>query len=463
MFEAAIYRKRRAALVAGLARRGAGEGLALFLGNGESPMNYADNTYPFRQDSSFLYFFGPSRPGLAGTIDLATGRSAIFADDASMDDIVWTGPQVSAAELAALAGADEALPRGALAARARAAGPAGLLYLPPYREETRRELAELLGTTAAEADAGASLPLVQAALELRELKGPEEVAELEAAVATTVRMHRAALDLARPGMRESEVAATVTGIALAANGALSFPVIATTRGATLHNHDHGRVLEEGGLFLLDCGAETAGGYAGDLTTTFPIGKRFDQRQRAVYEIVLSMGRAATALLRPGLPFKEAHAAAARAAVEGLSALGLMRGDPAEAAEKGAHALFFPHGLGHQIGLDVHDMESYGEDWVGYDGAGRRKDFGWKSLRLGKPLKAGMVHSVEPGLYFIPELFARWKAEGKFPEHIDYLAVEAWLGLGGVRNEEDWLVTESGARRLGPDFDKSVAAIESARA
>ncbi|MBL8966551.1 MAG: aminopeptidase P N-terminal domain-containing protein, partial [Spirochaetaceae bacterium] len=243
-----IYQERRSRLLKGLAARGLSEGLALFPGNGESPMNYLDNTYPFRQDSSFLYFFGLAVPGLAAAIDLGSGRATLFADDASIDDIVWTGPLPSAAELAALAGADEARPRAGLAAFAGAAAAAGRLhFLPCYREDTRRELAELLAAPAAAVDGRASLPLLRAALELRELKGAEEVAELETAVATSVAMHRAALDFARPGQRESDVAARVTEVALAANGALAFPVIATTRGATLHNHDHGGRLEEGSL------------------------------------------------------------------------------------------------------------------------------------------------------------------------------------------------------------------------
>ena len=452
-----------------LAARGVNDGLVLLIGNAESSMNYTDNTYPFRQDSSFLYFFGQALSCLAGSIDLASGRSTLYGDDLSMDDIVWTGPEPSVAELARAVAADEARPRGALGAAvsakavsAKAAKKAPLLWLPPYRDETRRELAELTGLRLAEVDAGASLDLVRAALSLREVKEPREVAELETAVATTVAMHRDALALARPGMREYDIAAAVTARALAGGGGLSFPVIATTHSSVLHNHRYAGILREGGLFLLDAGAETASGYAGDLTTTFPIGKTFDDRQRAVYEIVLAMGKAAQPLVKPGTPFAAAHDAAALACAAGLVSLGIMRGDPVEASRLGAHALFFPHGLGHQIGLDVHDMENYGERWVGYDGAERSTQFGRASLRLGKALRPGMVHSIEPGIYFIPELIASWKAERRFAEFIDYEALAGFLPVGGIRNEEDWLVTETGGRRLGPDFDKSAAAIESAR-
>ena len=470
MFEAAVYKERRDALIRGLASRGEKKGLVLLLGNDESPVNYADNAYPFRQDSSFLYFFGPSRPGLTACIDLDSGESRLFGDDLSMDDIVWTGPEPSVAELSRAAGTDNAKPLSALAALAAEARSKGrpMLYLPPYRDETRRRLAAFLGLGIEAVDGGASLSLVRSAVALREIKEAREVAELEAAVAVTTAMHREAVAMARPGLRESDIAARVTAIALAGtiaasgSGGLSFPVIATTRGATLHNHRYDQVLEDGGLFLLDAGAEAPSGYAGDLTTTFPIGKSFDGRQKAVYEIVLAMGAASTAILAPGLAFSKVHDAAARACVVGLSDLGLMRGDPDEAVAKGAHALFFPHGLGHMIGLDVHDMENYGETWVGYDGGERSAQFGRKSLRLGKPLKTGMVHSVEPGIYFIPELIASWKTEGRFAEHIDYGRVEAFLDFGGIRNEEDWIVTETGGRRLGPRFDKSLAAIESLR-
>ncbi|HTX73466.1 MAG TPA: aminopeptidase P N-terminal domain-containing protein [Rectinemataceae bacterium] len=462
MFEASVYARRREALRRELESRGVERGLVILIGNGESPVNYADNAYPFRQDSTFLYFVGTAQPGLAATIDLASGSTRFFGDDLTMNDIVWTGPRPTMAALAERSGISETLPRSALAAKAAEAGAGALLYLPSYRAETRLELAELTGLRPVAVDAGASLPLVMAIAALRELKSEEEVAELEHAVAITTEMHRAALATARAGMRESDVAARVTQIALAAGGALSFPVIATTRGATLHNHSYDARLAEGGLFLLDAGAEVASGYAGDLTTTFPISARFDTRQKEVYEIVLSAHAAACAALAPGVDFLDVHLASARAVAAGLKDLGLIRGDPREAVAAGAHALFYPHGIGHMIGLDVHDMESYGEDRVGYADRPRSSQFGLASLRLAKPLKVGMVHSVEPGLYFIPELIAQWKAEKRCGGFINYDRLDAWSGFGGVRNEEDWLVTPTGARKLGPAFDKSTASIESLR-
>ncbi|MDP3179212.1 MAG: M24 family metallopeptidase, partial [Spirochaetaceae bacterium] len=289
-----------------------------------------------------------------------------------------------------------------------------------------------------------------------------EIAEIERAVATSVDMHKAALATARAGMRESDVAARVAQVAQAAGGDLSFPPIATTRPQILHDHRYAGILREGSLFLLDAGAETEGGYAGDLTTTFPIGPRFDERQLAIYDIVVAMRERASSMIRPGLPYREAHVAAARVAVAGLESLGLMRGDIDEAVAAGAHALFFPHGIGHALGLDVHDMESYGEDLVGYDGEPRSPQFGFRALRLAKSLAAGMTVTVEPGLYFIPDLIADWKAAGRHSAFIDYGAVEPWMAVGGVRSEEDWLVLPAGGRRLGPGLDSRAAAIEAAR-
>jgi len=463
MFDPHTYSSRREALIRGLAERGVTTGLALFLGNRESPMNYPDNCYPFRQDSSFLYFFGLSLAGLAATIDLESGLCTLYGDEATMDDIVWTGPQIPLSELAALAGMGEVRPRGSLPAKLGGRGSSSAaLYLPPYRADTRAELAQLTGRPYATVDAGASLPLIKTAIALREIKSDGEIAELDRAVAITVDMHRAALGTARAGMLESDVYARVAQVALASGGGLSFPVIATTKGATLHTHSHDRRLEAGGLFLLDAGAEAPSGYAGDLSTSFPINPRFDGRQATIYELVLRMHAQACALLRPGVDYREVHAAAALEGVLGLKQLGLMRGDPQDAVSSGAYAFFFPCGTGHMIGLDVHDMEDYGEIHVGYEGSERSGLFGLKSLRLAKPLKSGMAFTVEPGIYFIPELFAMWRAEGRFSQFIDYAAVEPWLSLGGIRNEEDWLMTATGARMLGPAFDKSLSGIERMR-
>lgn len=461
MFEPSVYQARRDALVAMMAARGVRQGRALFVGNRQSPVNYPDNAYPFRQDSSFLYFFGLAEPDLAATIDLASGLATLYIDELSIDDLVWTGPRPGAAELAALGGIGAVRPRAALATDARGGTGGGPLFLPPYRAETTLELSEMLSVGPGAVASAASLPLIRSVIALREVKEPREVGRIERAVDTTIDMHQAVMRAARAGVPESALMAEAYRVAYA-DGLPSFPAIATTRGAVLHNHGYSGTLVEGGLFLLDAGAETPDGYAGDLTSTFPVGASYDSRQAAIYQLVLDAGKAGSSMLRPGLPYRDAHFAAARVLASGLKDLGIMRGDVDEAVAAGAHACFFPHGLGHQMGLDVHDMEGLGELLVGYDGQPRSTQFGLKSLRMAKPLRAGMVMTVEPGLYFIPGLIAAWKAEHRHDAFINWDEAGRWADFGGVRNEEDWLVTESGARRLGKSFDKSIAAMEGYR-
>lgn len=461
MFDAATYTARRRALVDWIRGESPRTGSLLFLGNRESPMNYRDNCYPFRQDSSFLYFFGLAEPDLAALLDLSSGEATIYGDEATLDDIVWTGPQRPLSDRAAEVGVFRTAPRSALSTDL-APGRSAPAYLPSYRGETRLELAELLGVPPAAVDRGASVDFIRGVVALREIKEEAEVAELEAATATSVRMHQAALSLARPGLRERDLVVELSRVAEASGGRLSFPVIATADGSVLHSRSTENLLVEGGLTLVDAGAETALGYAGDLTTTFPVSGRFTSRQREIYQLVLESHLAAASMIRPGLPYREAHLGAARRVVLGLKDLGLMKGDPDEAVALGAHALFFPHGVGHQIGLDVHDMENLGELYVGYDGGERSSQFGLKSLRMAKPLRSGMAVTVEPGIYFIGELLDRWRSEGRFRDFIVYDALEAYRGFGGIRNEEDWLVTPTGGRRLGPDFDKSPQAIEALR-
>ncbi len=462
MFASQTYVERRRRLRAGMEGQ---RGLLLFLGNEESPMNYADNGFPFRQDSSFLYFLGVDQPGFAGVMDLEEGSTTLFADDLSLDAIVWMGPQPSVAERAARAGIAASAPAGRLpevVAQARAQG-RPIHFLPPYRPENRLRLLELLGTPVARQGAEASTAFVQAVINLRIHKSPEEVAEIERAVNTTVEMHLAAMVLARPGMKESEIAARVQEIAVATGGQLAFPIIATVHGETLHNHFHGHDLESGQLFLLDAGAEAPSHYAGDLTSTFPVDPRFTPRQRDVYDIVLRAHLAAIDALRPGVRFQDIHLLACRTLAEGMKELGLMKGDLDEAVAQGAHAMFFQCGLGHMMGLDVHDMEDLGEVWVGHEGAPKSSQFGLKSLRLARALQPGFVFTVEPGLYFIPELMDRWRAEKRFVDFIDYGRLESYRDFGGIRIEEDFLVTEDGAQLLGRRKPRTAAEVEAQRA
>jgi Xaa-Pro aminopeptidase len=447
MFTSEIYEARRARL-----QKTMGHGLLFFWGNNACGMNFADNEYTFRQDSTFLYLFGLDTPGLAAVIDVDADRTIIFGDELTIDDIVWTGPMPTLAEQALQVGVRETRPTADLAKVLDAARKAGqkIHFLPPYRAEHQLRLQALLGIAPAAQAAAASLDLIYTLADMRNHKAPEEIAEIEQAIDISVEMHRTAMRLVRPGATEREIASAITEIALRRGSGHSFPPIATTHGETLHNHGYIHRLEEGQLFLLDAGAENDMHYAGDLTSTIPVGARYTQRQREIYDINTATYHTIADSLRPGITYLECHLRAWTRIAEGLKQLGLMQGDPAEAAAAGAVALFMPHGLGHMMGLDVHDMESYGEVHVGYPrGAEKDMRFGFKSLRLGRTLEPGFVFTVEPGLYFIPELIDQWRAAGRFRDFIRYDRLEAWKDFGGIRNEEDYLITPDGHRHLGP--------------
>jgi len=428
-------------------------------------MNYPDNPYPFRQHSSFLYYFGINRPSLTALIDIDNGLEIIFGDEYSMDDIVWMGNKPTIAELAEKVGVYEVLPTVKLFTILREANAAGrnIEFLPPYRPENKIKLLRLLNIRPDQFNLKASEALVKAVIAQREIKCEEEIAEIDKAVNWSVDMHVAAMQHARPGMKEAEIAAKVTQIALEREGYLSFPVIATVKGEVLHNHYHGNVLKKGQLFLLDCGAETPNGYAGDLTSTFPVSAKFSRKQAEIYQLVLDAHYAAVKMLKPGIAFREVHFEAARVIFDGLKALGITKGDTAEAVAEGAHAMFFPTGLGHMMGLDVHDMEDLGELNVGYNpGETKSTLFGLKSLRLAKELKTGHVLTVEPGIYFIPELIKMWKAEKRFEQFINYNALRPYMSFGGVRIEQDYLITRKSSRLLGRKKPMEIAEIESIR-
>jgi Xaa-Pro aminopeptidase len=457
MFSAQTYVERRDRLKAQF-----GSGLLLFLGNEESSMNYADNTYPFRQDSTFLYYFGVDRPGCTALIDLDEGRTVVFGDDLTLDDIVWTGAQPTLAELAGRAAIDATAGARALDLRLEQANNREVRFLPPYRPEHRLKLFKLLGIHPEQQEAKASVPLIRAVVEMRACKSAEELLELERAVDLTVDMHLAAMRMARPGVKEAEIVAKVTEIALAGGATLAYPVIGTVHGETLHNHHYLSTLQSGQMFLLDAGAETPTHYAGDLTSTCPVDPGFTPRQRDIYDVVLRAHLGAIAGLRPGVPFREVHLAACRTVVEGLKELGLMKGDASDAVEQGAHALFFPCGLGHMLGMDVHDMENLGEVWVGYEGHAKSTQFGLKSLRLARPLKPGFVMTVEPGIYFIPELIQRWERDRHCCGFINYPKLESYLGFIGIRIEENVAITQDGVRILGKARPRTIEEIASVR-
>lgn len=456
-FESQVYVERRQRLAKQM-----GGGLLLFLGNGIASFNYPDNNYPFRQDSTFLYLFGLDYEGLAAVIDVDSDRTIVFGDELTIDDIIWTGVQPTLTEKSAAVGVSDTRPLAQLATYLQQAMNAKqpIHFVPPYRGHTILWLQELLGCPVhAESPADAymqGMPYATPSLELcynladmRNHKALEEVAEIARAINITVDMHETAMRIVRPGMHEKDVAAAINEVAQREGYFLSFPTICTVHGETLHNHGYIHRLEEGQMLLLDAGAETEMHYAGDCTTTMPVGQTVSQRHREVHEILLDTYQKATQMIRPGITYRECHVAAWANIAEGLKGLGLMKGDSMEAAEAGAVAMFMPHGLGHMMGMDVHDMENYGEVHVGYP-RGQQKDprFGFRSLRLGRTLEPGFVFTVEPGIYFIPDLIDQWQAAGKFTEFINYDALQSWKNFGGMRNEEDFLITTDGATRIG---------------
>ena len=456
MFKPEIYKQRRNRL-----RKSVGSGIILLLGNDESPMNYADNTYHFRQDSTFLYFFGLSFPSLAGVMDCDSGEDTVFGNDLTVEDFVWMGPQPTIASRAVSGGVTGTGPLSGLPGLLEKARSQRrrIHFLPPYRPENKIKLFELLGILPSEGKDEASVELIMGVVEQRNHKSPEEIAEIDRAVDISVDMHRTAMRMVRPGIRESEIAAAVQAVAVASGGQIAFPVIATVNGQTLHNHYHGNTLEPGRMFLLDIGAETELGYAGDLSSTMPVDPHFTSRQSEIFNIVLESHNKAIEMLRPGIPFREVYLESARVIVRGMKDLKMMKGDIDGAVEAGAHALFFPCGLGHMMGLDVHDMEDLGEVYVGWDGNPKPTQFGIKSLRLGRPLEPGFVLTIEPGIYFIPELIDQWKAKGHNTEFINYDKVEEYRKFGGIRNEENFLITENGYRLLGKPKPKTISEVE----
>jgi Xaa-Pro aminopeptidase len=459
MFKAETYIRRRKLL-----RKSVGSGLLLFLANEESPMNYKANTYHYRQDSSFLYFFGLASPGLAAIVDADEGKDVLYGDDIGIEDIIWMGYLPKLKDRALEVGVRKVAPRAAFDETVRKALAAGrpIHYLPPYRPDNAQALSDLLAVPVKELRAGSSLEFVKAVVAQRIFKSKEEIREIEAAVATSRDMYLAAMKLAKPGRYEYEVSGAMEGIALSRGMRLAFPPIVTVNGQTLHMHEHDNLLVKGRLLVMDCGAETAGSYASDITRTVPVGGRFNRRQKDVYEIVLAGQESAIKSIKPGVNFKDIHLQTARIMAAGLKDLGLMKGDTDAAVAAGAHALFFPHGLGHNLGLDVHDMEDLGENNVGYgEKVERSAQFGLAYLRMAREIKPGHVLTVEPGIYFIPALVALWKKEKKHREFIAYDAVEKFLDFGGARIEDDVLVSEKGRRVLGPPIPKTVADVEKA--
>jgi Xaa-Pro aminopeptidase len=414
-------------------------------------MNYPENTYHFRQDSTFLYFFGLDLPGMFGVIDVDQNLDLLYANDVEIEDIIWMGPQKSVAEQAFTVGVDVTAPVDKLGQTIERAIKGGrrIHFLPQYRADNMIQLSNLLGIKTCKLKQYASLALIQSIVSLRSIKDAAEIAEIELACATGYEMHVTAMKMAQPGTMEQKIAGILEGIALSKGTGTSFPIILTQNGETLHNHNHSYPLQEGRLMIVDAGAESNGHYASDFTRTIPVGGKFSQKQKDIYNIVLAANNTGFSLTKPGVTYQSVHLQTARVIASGLKELGLMKGDVDEAVACGAHALFFPHGLGHMMGLDVHDMEDYGQIHVGYDDEIRPIDqFGTAYLRLGRRLEPGFVITNEPGIYFIPALIEKWEKEGINKNFINFDLAKSYLGFGGIRLEDDVLVTETGARLLG---------------
>jgi Xaa-Pro aminopeptidase len=468
MFESKIYQDRRAELVRKMNGGGSGHGgtnsgggsastgrhtsggdrgLILLPGLTESPINYPGNTYRFRQDSSFLYFIGLALPDLAAVIDTETGETTLFGDDFTIDDIIWMGPQPRIAELAAQVGISKTAPRAELINTIAAAEKKGrtVHFLPPYRAEIKTLIISMLS-----ANNTPSEDLIRAVVAMRDKKSPEEIAAIEEACATGYEMHTLAMQMCQPGVSEREIAGAIEGVALRKGWGTSFHSIVSQHGETLHNHSHNGILQSGHMLLVDAGAEAVSGYASDFTRTIPVGGRFTSRQKDIYDIVLAANNHAFEISAPGIRYVDVHLAASRVLLEGLHSLGLVQGNVDDAVSAGTHSLFMPHGLGHQMGLDVHDMEDLGERFVGYDDETPRSTHpSCSRCRMGRRLQPGMVVSVEPGIYFIPDLIAKWRSEGGVAaDFVDFNRVEEYLDFGGVRLEDDMLITPTGNRLLG---------------
>ena len=457
MFAADIYQNRRLKLVQRIK-----SGLILLLGNVDSPFNSVGNCYRFRQDSSFLYFCGLDQPDLAIVLDVDSDREILFGPTQSIDDVIWSGAQSTLLERAERGGISASADLRDLQETLSTAITTGrtIHYLPTCRAENKIALADLLEKQVAAVDKGVSPELIKSVVALRSIKSAEEVSELEEAADLGYQLHTAAMRMARSGVYEWEIAGELEAVAARAGRMLSFPPIVTIHGETLHNHQRNEQLKSGDLLLVDAGVESQLHYASDHTRTVPVGGQFSPQQRDIYQVVLATMERARDLIRPGIAYRDVHLAACRTLATGLQSLGIMAGATDEAVAAGAHALFMPHGLGHQLGLDVHDMEDLGEDYVGYDDKIRRStQFGLSGLRLGRALQEGFVLTVEPGIYFIPELINRWKSEKRHTDYINYAKLEEYSSFGGIRLEDDVLVTGSGSRALGRQIPLQMEEVE----
>lgn len=455
MFSKEVYARRRQTLVAKMADSAAEgkRGIALFIGNTEAPAQYKDNCYKFRQDSTWLYFFGIDQPLYAAIIDLDNGNETIFANDVEIGDIIWMGPQPSVASVAASVGVEKSAPYtdlNAAVAKVLAEG-RPVHFVKPSRYYNTMKIASLLGCGTGEVAGRFSLALTKAIISMRLVKEDCEIEAIDDACNLGYEMHTVARNSIVPGIIEQEIVGKMDGVTLSKGWGVSFPTILTQHGETLHNHLHDKIIEPGKLMVIDAGAESNVHYASDFTRTYPTSGKFTAKQREIYQIVCDCNEFAFSMTRPGISYREVHLKTMHLMLEELRALDIVRGDVQDMVEAGIAGLFMPHGLGHNMGLDVHDMEDYGENYVGYDDDQKRSSqLGLGSLRMARKLVPGNVITDEPGIYFIPALIEKWKSEKTDQGFVNYQKLESYYDFGGIRLEDDVLVTADGARRLGKE-------------
>lgn len=453
MFSKEVYARRRQTLVAKMADSAAEgkRGIALFIGNTEAPAQYKDNCYKFRQDSTWLYFFGIDQPLYAAIIDLDNGNETIFANDVEIGDIIWMGPQPSVASVAASVGVEKSAPYtdlNAAVAKVLAEG-RPVHFVKPSRYYNTMKIASLLGCGTDEVAGRFSLALTKAIISMRLVKEDCEIEAIDDACNLGYEMHTVARNSIVPGIIEQEIVGKMDGVTLSKGWGVSFPTILTQHGETLHNHLHDKIIEPGKLMVIDAGAESNVHYASDFTRTYPTSGKFTAKQREIYQIVCDCNEFAFSMTRPGISYREVHLKTMHLMLEELHALDIVRGNIQDMVEAGIAGLFMPHGLGHNMGLDVHDMEDYGENYVGYDDdQSRSPQLGLGSLRMARKLVPGNVITDEPGIYFIPALIEKWKSEKTDQGFVNYQKLESYYDFGGIRLEDDVLVTADGARRLG---------------
>lgn len=449
MFKESIYINRRKKLINIMS-----DGLILFLGNNESPINYPANAYPFRQDSTFSYYIGLDEPNLATIIDIDEKKVILFGNELTVEDIVWMGPQPSLKDKANSAGIDDYLPINKLEEYIKNTlrKKRKIHFLPPYRADKALWLESLLGIKANIIKEYSSVELIKAVVDMRSVKQKEEIKEIESALQLTAILYNEAYKMAKAEVKESEIAGRLEGIALEAGTHLSFPPIVTVHGEILHNTPSNTVLKKGNMLLVDIGVESAMHYSSDITRTFPVDKKFTSLQKEAYQTVIDMQQAAINAIKPGKSFLEVHLIAAKKMVENFKSIGFFKNNTDDILSSGAYAIIFPHGLGHMLGLDVHDMEDLGEDYVGYDDTVRRSNlFGLAYLRFAKKLQPGFVVTIEPGIYFIPELIEQWEQQQKHKDFIKYSKVKLFKNFGGIRIEDDVLVTDDSYKILSENI------------